>query len=152
MKLNLGCCDRHLPGYVNVDICPPCDQIADLSRPWPWADSSVSEIIAHDIVEHLPDRIHTMNEAWRVLAPGGRIEIVVPSAVKGSGFAQDPTHVSQWCRNTFQYFDVEAYAFARLSKHYGIKGGFKVIQLYEADYDDYREPVTKITAILEAVK
>ena len=26
MKLNLGCGDRFIEGFVNVDVCPPCDQ------------------------------------------------------------------------------------------------------------------------------
>ena len=93
-----------------------------------------------------------MNEAWRVLKPGGRFEIVVPSAVKGSGFVQDPTHVSQWCHNTFQYFVKGQYAHKRLASHYGIKAAFRLVRLDEQEYPDFRESVWKITAILEAVK
>jgi len=152
VKLNLGCCDRHLPGFVNVDICQPADEIADLTKPWPWSDSSADEVQAHDIFEHLPDRIHTMNELWRVLKPGALATVVVPSAVHGSGFAQDPTHVSLWCMNSFQYWDVASYAFRRLAGHYGINGGFKVRELVEEQYRDYREPVWKIRAVLEVVK
>jgi predicted SAM-dependent methyltransferase len=152
MRLNLGCCDRHRLGWVNVDIVPPADQIADLRQPWPWPDSSVDAIVAHDLVEHLPDRILTMNEAWRVLKPGGTFEIVVPSAVRGAGFAQDPTHVSQWCLNSFQYFTAGKFAHQRLAKSYGITAAFRVIRLDEVEVRDEHEPVWKITAILEAVK
>ena len=63
MKLNLGCSTARLAGWTNVDIVPPADQIADLRNPWPWPDSSVDQIAAKDIIEHLPDRLHTMNEA-----------------------------------------------------------------------------------------
>jgi predicted SAM-dependent methyltransferase len=141
-----------MPGFVNCDICPPADVIADLTETWPWPDSSVDEVFAGDIFEHLPDRIFTMNELWRVLKPGAIATLVIPSAVHGSGFAQDPTHVSLWCLNSFQYFDVAAYGYQRLAKHYGIKGGFTVRALSEAEYGDYREPVWKITAVLGAVK
>src|SRR5262245_53649667 len=37
MKLNLGCCDAPMPGFVNVDISPgPGIEVADLRRAWPW--------------------------------------------------------------------------------------------------------------------
>ena len=76
MKLNLGAADRAIPGYLSVDISPPADVIADLSRRWPWLDSSVDEVVAFDVIEHLPDRIHTMNELHRVLKPGGWVTLV----------------------------------------------------------------------------
>lgn len=152
MRLNLGCCDRHMDGFVNADICQPADVICDLTKTWPWPDSSAGEIQAHDIFEHLPDRIHTMNELWRVMRPGGVAVLVIPSSVHGSGFAQDPTHVSHWCLNSFQYWDVTTYAFRRLARHYGINGGFRVRELTEEALQDYREPVWKIWAVLEAVK
>ena len=53
MKLNLGCNDRRIPGFVGVDICPPADVIADLTQPWPWVDSSVAEVVAYVVFEHL---------------------------------------------------------------------------------------------------
>ena len=43
LKLNLGCSDVSLKGYVNVDLVPPCDQVADLEKLWPWQDSSVEK-------------------------------------------------------------------------------------------------------------
>ena len=103
MKLNLGCSDRHLDGFVNVDRVLPADELVDLQDVWPWPDNSVFLILAHDIIEHLPDKIQTMNEAFRVLEPGGRIEIEVPTT-NGPGAFQDPTHVSFWNRNSFLYY------------------------------------------------
>lgn len=152
MKLNLGACDRRIDGYLSVDICPPADVVCDLREPWPWADSSIDEIVAYDLIEHLPDRVHTMNELHRVLKPGARAVIEVPSATHGAGFAQDPTHVSQWCLNSFQYFEHGSFAHQRLSGAYGITAAFKVIGLCEKQYQDVREPVWKVHCILEAVK
>lgn len=91
MKLNLGSCGRDIPGFVSVDICPPAEIIADLSKRWPWPDSSVDEVLALDIFEHLPSKLHTMNELWRVLKPGGKATIEVPCAAHGTGAFQDPT-------------------------------------------------------------
>jgi predicted SAM-dependent methyltransferase len=152
VKLNLGCSDRNIEGYIGVDICPPADQIVDLSGPWPWPDSSVDEVVAFDILEHLPDRIATMNELWRVLKPGGLAFIETPDAAKGPGFWQDPTHVAGWTMNSFQYFQHGSFAQQRLAKNYGIKASFKILGLTEKQVPDVMEPVWKITAALEAVK
>jgi hypothetical protein len=56
MKLNLGCADRHVDGFVNVDIAAPADHIVDLAGPWPWPDSSVEEVLALDVCEHIGDQ------------------------------------------------------------------------------------------------
>lgn len=143
MKLNLGSSNRHIPGYVSVDRTWACFGVsvpvepamtADLSGPWPWKDSSIEEILAYDIFEHIGDcdhvsrwicekcipmrsdplplpvrhwsgRIHVMNEAWRVLIHGGILKMECPNASKGSGQWQDPTHVSPWCPNSLQYYE-----------------------------------------------
>ena len=105
VKLNLGCNFNPQPGWVNVDIqeLPGVDVVCDLNDPWPWEDSSVDYIRAYDIVEHLREPVHTMNEAWRVLRPGGLFEVWVPST-DGRGAFQDPTHVSFWNQNSFLYY------------------------------------------------
>lgn len=154
MKLNLGCADRAIPGFIGVDIAPgPCvEQTVNLAQRWPWPDSTVDEVRAHDLFEHLPDRIEAMNELHRVLRPGGTAVIEVPSAVKGSGFAQDPTHKTPWAMNSFQYFRAGSFAHQRLARSYGITAAFKVLSLSERMYQDEFEEVWKITAVLEAVK
>ena len=148
MRLNLGCCDNHKVGYINVDRCPPADQIADLDDRWPWPDSSVDFILAHDIIEHLVSPIHTMNEAWRALKRGGRIEIKVPTT-DGPGAWQDPTHLSRWNRNSFLYFTDGAAEWMRFRKHYGITARFRVIS---ADLMRHNNAVVDLNIVLEAVK
>jgi predicted SAM-dependent methyltransferase len=152
VKLNLGASDRHFAGFVSVDIVPPADLITDLSKPWPWPDSSVDEVKAHDIIEHIEDRIHFMNELHRVLCPGGKAVIETPNAARGSGYFQDPTHKSPWCLNSFQYFEDNSFAWNRLSRSYGITARFRILELGEHKYQDAYEEVWKIIAILQAVK
>lgn len=96
-------------GYLSVDKFPPADYVCDLDQDFPWADSSIGVIRASHIVEHLKDPVHTMNECYRVLAPGGWLLIEVPST-DGRGAFQDPTHVSFWNENSFWYYTDKDYA------------------------------------------
>lgn len=82
MKLNLGCGNDLKPGYLNVDFrdIPGAVQ-GDLSKlPWPWKDGSVDEILMLDFLEHFPYRktVPILQECWRILKVGGRLEIQVP--------------------------------------------------------------------------
>jgi len=105
MRLNLGCNQHPQEGYINVDIEPfeGVDVVCNLEEKWPWEDNSVEYILAEDIVEHLHEPIHTMNEVYRVLKPGGTAFIQVPST-DGKGAFQDPTHVSFWNEHSFFYY------------------------------------------------
>jgi SAM-dependent methyltransferase len=147
MRLNLGCSDSLPEGFVNVDIVPPADVIADLSRAWPWRDSSVDAIRAHDVIEHLADKVHTMNEAHRVLKPGGRLEIVVPTTDGRAAF-QDPGHVSYWNRHSFWYYESGSRYRERFCKDNGVTAEFRV--LGEQDISSLDGP--KLGILLEAVK
>jgi len=126
----------------------PADQIVDLRGPWPWPDSSIEAIRAFDILEHLPDKIHTMNEAWRVLKPGGRFDIEVPTT-DGRGAFQDPTHVSYWNRNSFMYYEHGNPHLTRFRASYGVRCAFRVVSAAETAYPD---KVVKLHIVLEAVK
>ena len=159
MKLNICCAERFVEGYVNVDIVPQHVppgfnfQEVDLALSWPWPDNTFTEVLAYDAIEHLPDHIHTMNEAWRVLEPGGVFNIDVPTT-DGRAAWQDPTHVSFWNRNSFWYYEAENVHRERFTESYGIKAKFKVVR---EESRTGREEVfgpnfTKLWILLEAVK
>jgi len=168
LRLNLGCSDRRFgPEFINVDIAPPADIITDLALPWPWETSSVEEVQARDVIEHIEDfcrccvhlrggvrsgRIHFLNELHRVLRNGGRATVETPNASRGSGYFQDPTHANPFCLNSFQYVTEGSFAVNRLAAAYGITARFRIIDLDELPYQDAFEQVWKITATLEAVK
>jgi SAM-dependent methyltransferase len=159
VKLNLGSNDHRMDGYLSVDIAPPADVITDLRLPWPWPDSSVEAIYSHDCFEHLP-QIHTMNEAWRVLRPGGKLDLAVPAVALADGRVNpgafcDPTHVSFWSLDTRYYFCEEwnnpQGERGRLGPHYGIKALFRGTWKL-TEYGLPHERRSKLLAILEAVK
>jgi|WetSurSiteA1Bulk_404760.scaffolds.fasta_scaffold135195_1 SAM-dependent methyltransferase len=151
--LNLGCSDDLRPEYVNVDRttkypCPVPFQACNLENHWPWRDSCVDFILARDIFEHLHDKVFTMNEAWRVLKPGGMMQIEVPTT-DGRGAFQDPTHVSFWNINSFFYYEHGNAHRERFGDSYGVKARFEIVkQKHEKLIDE----VMKLTIILKAVK
>lgn len=99
MKLNLGCGQNKLQGYVNIDKYPTFnpDLVWDLERtPYPFDTNSVSEIAAYHVLEHIGQTtdvfLAIIKEIHRIMAPGGAMEIKVPHH-RSDGYWGDPTHV-----------------------------------------------------------
>jgi len=103
LKIDLGGAFNAPKGFISVDIREGAQIQMDLDKDWRFSDDSVGIVRAAHIFEHLKDPIHTMNELYRVLAPGGFAFIEVPST-DGRGAWQDPTHVSYWNQNSFFYY------------------------------------------------
>lgn len=82
LKLDLGCGNNPREGFRGVDIrqFDSVSEIVDLTGPWPWEDESVEEAHSSHFVEHLSaeERIHFVNELYRVLIPDGTCQIIVP--------------------------------------------------------------------------
>ncbi|MBF2073739.1 MAG: glycosyltransferase [Synechococcales cyanobacterium C42_A2020_086] len=150
VRIDLGCGPWKAPGFIGVDIAPApgVDVVADLTQRFPFADSSVDWVRAHDVIEHLPDRIHTMNEIWRICKPNGMVDIRVPST-DGRGAFQDPTHVSFWNANSFRYYCQEFPNYLTLGHLYGFRGTFSLVHLSEEVSDDQ---VIHVRATLKAIK
>ena len=164
--LNLGCADDIREDCHNVDHWNACtskdprihnyltckiDQHVNLDSPWwPWPDNQFEKIIAHDIIEHLPNKIQTMNECYRVLTPKGILEIIVPTT-NGAAAFQDPTHVSYWNRNSFWYYEEGSPYRERFALSYGIIAKFKVLGV-DVFTSPVKEEGEKLAILLEAVK
>lgn len=140
-KLDLACGQNCRAGYEGVDRWSGAQHVVNLFRfPWPFADSSVAELNCSHFLEHVP-MIETdargepvpfgegvdllfrmMDECYRILAPGGWMDIVVPNARHNRGY-QDPTHRRFFVQETFYYFNKQFRDINKLD-HYGVACDF----------------------------
>ena len=111
LKLNLGCGNRKLEGFINVDQSETChpDEVFNLETfPWPWEDNSVTEIKLIHVLEHLGQQtsvfLSIMKEMYRVCRDGATIKIVVPHP-RHDDFLGDPTHVRAITSATLALFN-----------------------------------------------
>jgi hypothetical protein len=86
MKLHLGCGTKKLAGWVNIDSVAACrpDLVHDISRPLPYQDLSVDEVLAEDLLEHFDKYLRFVEfyEWVRVLKLEGKVTLQVPDFKK----------------------------------------------------------------------
>lgn len=80
MRLNLGSGNSKIPGFTSVDLY---DEAADIQADicdLPFEDGSVEEIVAYQVIEHVPYQksMKLFEEISRVLKPGGKAVIETP--------------------------------------------------------------------------
>ena len=73
MKLNLGCGNEKIDGYINYDK----DDI-DLNKKLTFKDNSVDEIRVFHVLEHLINPYDTLMEFYRILKVNGILLIKLP--------------------------------------------------------------------------
>lgn len=102
VRLNLGCGDKILPGYVNVDVVESRagkkpDVLCDLHRLTPFGDAHADEVMAIHVVEHFWRwEVEAILREWiRVLKPGGRLVLECPNLESAcEEFLRDPDLMS----------------------------------------------------------
>lgn len=112
MNIDLGGGLCPLPDYENLDpVHGEGIWKRRLEEGIPAADGSVQSAHASHVLEHVAvaDRISVFNEVWRVLETSGEFEIRLPLLLTEDGAVHweaiaDPTHVSFWCKDSFEYF------------------------------------------------
>lgn len=86
LRLHLGCGTNKLEGWVNIDSVSECqpDVVADITQALPYADASVDELLAEDLLEHFDKymRFVVFSEWVRVLKLDGTITLQVPNFKK----------------------------------------------------------------------
>lgn len=125
VKLDLACGGRKTPGFIGVDIVQMdgVDVVHNLSQfPWPWENESVEEIHCSHYVEHVPDLLKFMDEAARILIPGGKMTVIAPYYTSMRA-TQDPTHVRSISEATFLYFN-KGWRDQNLLAHYTVTCDF----------------------------
>ena len=118
-RMNIGSGKDYRPGYLNVDINRSTnpDLIFDLTSvsEFPvtvhshvygdvvFSEASLDEIVAIDVLEHIPDLERFMTHCLSLLKEGGRFEILVPYDLS-HGAWQDPTHVRAFNEHSWLYY------------------------------------------------
>jgi SAM-dependent methyltransferase len=117
VKLNLGSGKDWRKDCINADIQPEKkpDWVLDITQvPWgevidtrlgrfPVEKGMFTEIIANDVLEHIPDLVTAMTNCRDLLKRGGEMHIHVPYDLS-LGAWQDPTHVRAFNENSFLYY------------------------------------------------
>jgi|GEM_PF-1830786 len=119
IKINLGSGSEPELGedWVNVDWVEQdtTDVVHNLLEfPWPFADGVADEMLARDVLEHMPlYNLHNQSipikfieECHRILQTGGKLFMTMPHW-QSPNLWIDPTHVRGYDEKSFDYFDPE---------------------------------------------
>jgi predicted SAM-dependent methyltransferase len=97
-RLNLGCGYDRREGYLNVDIHAfhSPDLVADVTNLDMLPSGGFREIIAQDVLEHLPrtSTVTVLREWNRLLSVGGLLHLRVPSIIDLAALMKAPEHQS----------------------------------------------------------
>lgn len=153
INLNLGCGEKPIPGFINVDIreMPGVDIVTDIEK-LDLPDNYADLIYSCHTLEHI-DRHRTedvLKEWFRVLKPGGTIRLAVPdfAAVVARYMATGAKALYECtglvCGGHKNPYDAHKnlFDFEKLKFHLW-NAGFNNVRLYEwrdtfhANFDDY---------------
>ncbi|MDE3016211.1 MAG: hypothetical protein KGI29_04730 [Pseudomonadota bacterium] len=118
-RINLGSGKDFRTEYLNIDISGEWspDIIADIGKLLPpsqtfttrrfgeveIAHDRFDEIIANDVLEHIPDLVCAMTNGLALLREGGMFNIIVPYDLS-YGAWQDPTHLRAFNERSWLYY------------------------------------------------
>lgn len=97
-KLNLGCGDDILEGYINADKYNPAADMQFDALHIPFPDNYFEEIFFHHVIEHISHRLHNvvLTEIRRVLKPGGSFILGFPDFVSCAKAFIENKHGKRW--------------------------------------------------------
>jgi len=85
IRLNFGCGDVALAGYVNID-CRPTNHTDLVMLAWesgPFPPGTIDEVYSRHMLEHLllPNAAKTVTNWYQLLKPSGSLHVIVPDMV-----------------------------------------------------------------------
>ena len=96
MKLNLGCGNSKLEGYINIDCDETVkpDQVINICSFLPWETDSIEKILFLHTIEHLEKRLYPtiFSELHRILQPDGLLILAYPEFEKCARNWLENTH------------------------------------------------------------
>jgi predicted SAM-dependent methyltransferase len=91
LKLHLGCRDRIIKGFINIDIIPHSKEVkkVDLNNfPLPWKTNSVDYIHCEHLLVFLKDPPGFLHELHRICKPNARINLIDTHYSLAMGYAE----------------------------------------------------------------
>jgi SAM-dependent methyltransferase len=112
-NVNLGCGFDRREGYINVDLhaMHEPDVIADVRHLDLFATGYYDEVVAQDVLEHLPraDAQPALEEWSRILRPGGRLVLRLPNLIGLLGLFLERTSLDEHREFVHLLFGTQAY-------------------------------------------
>lgn len=86
LRLHLGCQHNRIDGWENLDFPE-----IDIRKPLPWPAGAMGLMFLEHVIEHVPppDAYRFIEEAWRVLVPGGVLRLAFPDVTRIARMAGD---------------------------------------------------------------
>jgi predicted SAM-dependent methyltransferase len=172
-KLNVGCGNVLLPGWLNIDMEPGADLAIDVRQGLPFEDDSVDFIYNEHFVEHLTydEAGKVLREFWRCLRRGGAVRIATPDLDFLVELYSRDFKTQDWFPSGFEFVKTKGVAMNMAFRRWGhkyvyneedltvqlLKAGFQNIERCELNKSDYPELSNletrkESTLVLEAVK
>lgn len=141
MKLNLGCGQSIIEGYINLDRNDYGQEvIRDVLRGLPFDNNKFEQVHTSHFMEHVPtgDNLYfILSEIWRVCIPGAHFIIIVPHSDTHEAFF--PDHLSYWNEEMLTAISTDPY---QRSKN--LPYNFNIVSMH-------REGI-ELRAVLEIIK
>lgn len=122
LRVNLGCGNKTLEGYIGVDRfpCQAAGLLCDVTRSLPFRDSSVDEFVLDNLIEHIADIPALMAEIVRAGSDSAKVIVITPHFTALSSW-KDPTHLHHLSYFSFDHFE-------KLSARHYVGGGLQIVQ------------------------
>ncbi len=90
----------------------------NLARSFPYPDASMDVVFALEVIEHIIDTDHFLDECWRIAKPGGLLVVSTPNInYLGNRVAVPLGYYPYWVEYRIENYHVRYYNKATLARH-----------------------------------